>query len=184
MASDEERLSQWMIQAQGGDVAAYRSLLNDLSRLAGAFVGKRLIQKGHVEDVAQEILMAVHLARHTYDPAKPFLPWFYAIARYRMIDSMRKLGRVSRHESAVEFLPDVAEAPAPEDASLSEELERTIQALPARQRQIIELTKVSGLSTKETAARMGMSESAVKVTAHRAYKAIRAAVRGNPDENQ
>lgn len=121
--------------------------------------------------------MAIHSARASYLPEKPFLPWFYAIARYRMIDSMRKLGKTARREQVVEELPDVA-APEAEDFSLGEDLEAALFALPEKQRKVVELMKISGLSVEETARKTGMSPSAVKVTAHRAYEALRRALGG------
>jgi len=48
-----------------------------------------------------------------------------------------------------------------------------VAALPARQRDVIHGLKYQDQSVREVAGRLGMSESAVKVTAHRGYRALK-----------
>jgi RNA polymerase sigma-70 factor (ECF subfamily) len=66
-----------------------------------------------VEDLVQDVLLSVHVARASYDPGRPFLPWLLAIVRNRVADGARRYARQAAHEVQVEDL-DVtfAEAPA------------------------------------------------------------------------
>jgi RNA polymerase sigma-70 factor (ECF subfamily) len=128
------------------------------------------------DDVVQETLISVHAARHTYDPRRPFVPWFYAIARNRLIDVWRREGRMSRRELGVEILPDVACAGADDDARAGVDMEAVrsaLASLPPRQREIVTALKLHEESVRDIAGRLNMSPSAVKVTAHRGYRALR-----------
>jgi RNA polymerase sigma-70 factor (ECF subfamily) len=72
-----------MARAQAGDQRGYEELLHLLARDARGFVARRVGWTDWVEDVVQDALLTVHRARHTYDPARPFAPWFYAIVNRR-----------------------------------------------------------------------------------------------------
>src|SRR5438045_93946 len=89
------------------------------------------------EDIVQDILLAVHLKRHTWDVSAPFAPWLFAIARNKLIDALRRRGRriFVDIDDFAEMLP--GEAPA-ETASASE-VAAQLQTLPARQRDVLQL---------------------------------------------
>jgi RNA polymerase sigma-70 factor (ECF subfamily) len=160
--------------AQAGDQAAYASLLVLLKSVARQFTRKRLgTSVAWSDDVVQETLLAVHGARHTYDVRRPFAPWFYAILSNRMVDVIRRERRVSAREIASDVLPDTASA-SPINREIDVEAVRAaVAALPARQRDVIEDLKFRDQSVRDVARRMGMTESAVKVTAHRGYQALK-----------
>ena len=176
MTSDQELQSASLMQlAQKGDQAAYASLLVLLVPVTRQFARKRLgASIPWVEDVVQETLMSVHRARHTYDARRPFAPWFYAIASNRMIDVVRRERRVRSHEVTDGELPDAVTGSTGIHADIDPEAVRAaVAALPTRQREVVEALKFQDESVREVAGRMGMSESAVKVTAHRAYRALK-----------
>jgi RNA polymerase sigma-70 factor (ECF subfamily) len=83
-----------MIAGLDGHAAAYRTLLDRLSRHLRAYYKARLASIGRsaseAEDLVQEALIAVHIQRHTYDPTELLTPWVYAIARYKLIDHLRR----------------------------------------------------------------------------------------------
>jgi RNA polymerase sigma-70 factor (ECF subfamily) len=78
----EDKLSALMKKAQEGDQIAYQSLLEECAVMIWEFAMRRLSKSDSTEDVAQETLMSIHRARHTYDPSRPFTPWMYAIAQH------------------------------------------------------------------------------------------------------
>jgi len=170
-----EEWSQLMQQAQAGDSSAYRRLLAEMTPVLRRFLRSRLFIKDHVDDIVQEILLAVHAARHTYRPEQPFRHWMYGIARHKMIDYMRRQTRKNANEKYdTEFETFVAdEANTPEEALAGKDIERALQTLPDKQRQILLMTKVEGYSMAETGQKLGMTEVAVKVAAHRAYKKMK-----------
>lgn len=169
---DSSQWQAWMIAAQQGDNSAYTRLLESLLPVLRGYVGKRLFDTHQVEDVVQTILLAVHQARHTYNSEQPFTPWLFAIARFKLIDAMRGSGKtVPLADDYETFLPDEQNKTLSADNRL--DLNRLLHVLPRKQRDVVALMKIQGLSAEEVAGKTGMSVSAVKVTAHRAYKKLR-----------
>jgi RNA polymerase sigma-70 factor (ECF subfamily) len=181
---DDERFGSLMQAAQAGDSDAYLLLLREITPRVRQIVGRR---RGNgraddVEDLVQEVLLSVHVARASYDPRRPFLPWLLALVRHRMADRARRHARHARHEVQVENL-DVtfAEVNAKyrvETRIDSLALHDAIEALPAGQREAIEMLKLRGLSLKEAAGVTGLSPGALKVATHRAIAALRRRLAG------
>ena len=175
MTAEQERESTGLMRlAQGGDQAAYASLLVLLTSTTRQFARTRLGAVPWLDDVVQETLLAVHRARHTYDPGRPFAPWFYAVASNRLIDVVRRERRVTSREIPGDVLPD---APMVGDTTRDDidvdAIHAAVASLPSRQREVIEALKFRDQSVREVAGRLSMTESAVKVTAHRGYRALK-----------
>ena len=174
----EQQASGLMIRAQAGDRQAYEDLLRALTLVARGFVGRRVGWAEWTEDVVQEGLLTVHRARQTYDQSRPFAPWFYAILNNRLIDALRDHRRVRTRELVDEEALGRQAAAGPDNRgdALRETLARAVSRLPRVQREVVSLLKYEDLSVREVATRLGMSEGAVKVTAHRGYKVLRKTV--------
>ena len=186
MTAEQERQSASLMRlAQNGDQTAYASLLVLLTTVARQTARHRVGAVAWVDDVVQETLLAVHGSRHTWDPGRPFGPWFHAILGNRLIDVLRRERRVSSREVGTDIEADLAGTPASEvrDDIDVEAIHAAVAALPDRQRQVIEGLKFEDRSVREVAGRLKMSESAVKVTAHRGYRALRRLLGGNARED-
>ncbi len=178
-----ERELAWgglMAAAQGGDAAAYETLLREISPGLRVFVSARLRDTGAAEDVVQNVLLSLHRARHTYQPSRPFGPWLRAIARNATLDALRARGRRAERETALPDVERVADErePSRADAPLSARMSRALADLPPAQREAVELIHVRELSVAEAAEQAGVSVSALKVRAHRGYKALRKLLAG------
>jgi len=175
----ESRLRDLMVRAQEGDAAAYANFLRDLTAHLRAFLRKRLYQHlDDVEDITQEVLLAVHKQRHTYRPGEPLTPWVHAIARYKVVDLLR--ARSSR-EALHDAIDDEMQLLAQSDQEAGEarrDIAKLLKDLPDRHRLPILHVKLDGLSVAEAAQRTGMSESAVKVGIHRGIKSMAAKIEG------
>jgi RNA polymerase sigma-70 factor (ECF subfamily) len=173
-------LSRLMQAAQAGDSDAYLALLTAISPIVRRIVEKQRGFAGReaVEDIVQDVLLSVHAVRATYDPARPFMPWLLAIVRHRLADGARRYARTVAREVVVDNLDVTFEAtPANSDQEENRQrLREAITALPAGQRQAIELLKVRELSLREAAAESGQSIGALKVATHRAMAALRRAL--------
>ena len=125
----------------------------------------------------QNVFISIHRARHTFRSERPIGPWLYAISRNAITDQLRAQGRRRRREISVEP-EEVSEFPAaeqvPTDESLSPRMIRALDALPEGQREAVLMIHVEGLSVAEAADRAGVSRGALKVRAHRGYRALRA----------
>jgi RNA polymerase sigma-70 factor (ECF subfamily) len=165
----EAQYRDWMLAALAGDAGAYRKLLQDLTRHLRGYYARRL-GAAAAEDVVQETLVAIHTRRATYDPTRPFTAWVYGIARYKLVDEYRRNRRtaaVPLDEADALFTADESEA-----ASAKRDVEKLLAKLPAAKRDMVRAVKLEGHSIADTAARTGMSETAVKVTLHRALKSL------------
>jgi RNA polymerase sigma-70 factor (ECF subfamily) len=176
-SQQEQQATALIIRAQQGDGVAYADLLRLLAATARQYTRNRVGDVPWLDDVAQETLLTVHAARRTYDPKRPFAPWFYAILSSRMIDVLRKERRVSARELGTDTLPEPAavqkSAHAGSDVVDPATIEAALGSLPERQQEVVRALKLRDESVKEISERLGMSQSAVKVTAHRGYKALR-----------
>src|SRR5437763_8834234 len=180
-SATEELLHRQFVAAMAGDAEAYREFLKAIASHLRAFFRRRLSQHpDDVEDLVQDCLFDVHQSRHTYNPEQPLTAWLYTIARYKLVDLLRARGR---REALHEPLDDDMEIFARSDTEPAEarrDLERILLELPPRQRRVLAMLKLEGASVAETAAAMGMSESAVKVSVHRSLKALAARFKGYP----
>lgn len=175
----DARLVELMTAAQAGQRQAYERLLETITPILRRIVQRHrgFLRPDDVEDLVQDVLLSVHAVRMTYDPQQPFLPWLLAITRNRLADGARRYARTSAHETVVEDL-DVTFAtevtnPLDDEYGDVRALHHAIEALPAGQRQAIELVKLREMSLREAAALSGMTVGALKVAAHRAMASLR-----------
>ena len=175
----DDKWAPAMRAALAGDEAAYRRLLEEIGRSVramarGAFSRAR-VGDADIEDVVQETLLAIHLKRGTWDGGPRVAPWVNAIARHKIIDAMRRRG--VRRAEPIEDFEAVLAAPEVEDPHTRSDIERVMKQLAPRQRDIVTAISLEGQSIAATAARLSMSEVAVRVALHRALKALAVAWR-------
>jgi RNA polymerase sigma-70 factor, ECF subfamily len=177
-----EREDEWTVlmrSAISGDSAAYQRLLRAVTPVLRAAARRGLARAGQPmdqsEDIVQDVLLAVHLKRHTWDANAPFAPWLFAIARNKLIDWLRRRGRrvfVNIDDFAETLAGEpVVETPAASDVALQ------LRSLPARQRDVLQSIAVDSSSIKDTAAKFAMSEGAVRVALHRGLASLTAKLR-------
>lgn len=162
-----------MQRVLAGDGRAYGELLRESARILRPYLAKRL-PHADVEDVVQEILISLHKARNTYDGNRPYTPWLFAIAQFRLKDWLRKIYvDPLRNAGGVEEIDILFESDVTESVHDHESINREIANLPKKQSAILRFIHGDGYTAKEVAVKMQMSESAVKVSAHRAYKLLK-----------
>src|SRR5262245_58741581 len=147
MATIEAELKNLMVAGRAGDAAAHRSVLDRLSRRLRAYYRGRLARIGRsgteAEDLVQEALLAIHTRRHTYDPSEPLTPWVHAIARYKLIDHLRRT-RASMTHVPLEQAEDVMARDDHAGAESAYDLHRLMSGLPEKMRHAIECAKLDG----------------------------------------
>ena len=176
----EEEWAAWLRLAMKGDVQAYNRFLLAVTPHLRAMARRRCDQfgapPGEAEDVVQEVLLAIHLKRGTWDPARPLGPWLATIVRNKLIDSLRRRGR---HVNVP--IEDVSDFLAAEDETHAAadriDTETMLARLKDPQRDIVRSISLEGAGIRETAARLKMTEVAVRVSLHRALKALAALYR-------
>ena len=174
----EERLRQLLIRGLAGDAPAYHAFLQDLSAHLRAYLRRRLARlPDEVEDLVQESLLAIHNQRHTYDAGQPLTAWVHAIAKYKLIDLLRRRAKRDLLNDPLDDEFDLGSSADTEAAEARRDLGKLLERLPERQRLPIVHMKLEGLSVAQTARITGMSESAVKVGVHRGLKELAGMIR-------
>ncbi len=167
-----------MRDAQDGDRAAYARLLSEMLPVLRGVVSRKWRQTQDVEDIVQEVLISIHAVRHTYDPNRPFMPWLMTITARRIVDAARSAGSRSRHETLVDEIPETFQDEVAkigqEHSDDQEAVRMALSVLPDGQREAVDLVKLKGLTLQEAAAASGKSVVSLKVSVHRALKAMRA----------
>jgi RNA polymerase sigma-70 factor (ECF subfamily) len=174
----EERLRSLVLPSLAGDAAAYRMFLDELTMHLRSYLRRRLGGlPDEVEDLLQELLLAVHNKRHTYDPKQPLTSWVQAIAHYKLVDLLRRRSRSNALTDPLDEDDQVFATTANDAAEAQFDVAKLLRGLPDRQRLPILYVKIEGASVTDTAVRTGMSESAVKVGIHRGLKALAERIR-------
>ncbi len=170
LENDEQRWSHLMSQAQQGDERCYAILLEELGGVIAVFLKSRFGPIDLIEDCVQESLIAIHAARHTYDAKRLFRPWFFSIVRNRTIDMLRSQ---RSYKTALEKnrLGHIEGTTTPIEDEINKSM--VFSMLAPAYRDVLLLTKVAGFTTAETAEKLGLSESAVRVRVHRGIKETR-----------
>lgn len=162
-----------------GDARAYHRFLTVLTPHVRAMSRRRCAElgapAGDAEDIVQDVLLAIHLKRGTWDPDRPLGPWLSAIVRNKMIDSLRRKGR--RVTVAIDDVMETLAAEEDQDRSDRRDAEQMVAMLGDPQRDIVRSISIEGASVRETAERLQMSEGAVRVALHRALKSLAALYR-------
>lgn len=177
----EEQWAQWLRLGLDGDQAAYERFLAAIAPYLRAMARRRAresgLPAGDAEDIVQETLIAIHLKRGTWDPQRPLGPWIATIVRNKMIDALRRRGR--RVTVPIEDVIETLEAPAAAETLGERDLERLLAGLKQQQVAVVRSISLGGMSVRETALKLSMTETAVRVTLHRALKKLAALYRAD-----
>jgi RNA polymerase sigma-70 factor (ECF subfamily) len=180
--NDWPREDEWAIRmraAISGDGNAYRQFLLSVTPHLRSMVRSRCRAWGAVEaeaeDIVQEVLLAIHLKRGTWDPARPVGPWIAAIARNKLIDVLRRRGR--HIDVPIDDVVDTLRIEERDETLTSHEVDGLLAQLKANQRDIVRSITIEGDSVRDTAKRLKMSEGAVRVALHRALQTLAALYR-------
>lgn len=172
MAEQMDEWGQLLAAANTGDSRAYALFLQAVAPVMRGIVRAKGAGLGEAacEDVVQEVLLAIHLKRHTWDPSAPVRPWLYAIARYKVVDAFRSRGR--RVDLPIEDFADDLAAEAGPDPTEAADMAKMIGMLDGRSAEIVRKIGLEGASVAETGQQLTMSEGAVRVALHRALKTL------------
>lgn len=184
MGATDDVLDELVALAISGDRQAVGRVLAIVRPLVVRYCRARLGRtrsSASVDDVAQDVCLAVWKALPGYRlQGRPFMAFVYSIASNKVIDVHRAEARC--RSTPVSDVPDVADAAAdPEQRAFRGELSgvmgRMLDRLPDRQREILVLRVVIGMSAEETAGTVGSTPGAVRVAQHRALARLRRLVR-------
>lgn len=168
-------MDDWSVllaEANAGDSAAYTTFLRVITPVLRGVVRAKGGSLGEAvcEDVLQEVLLAVHLKRHTWQVGAPVRPWLYAIARYKVADAFRARG--GKVEVPIEDFDEILAAEAGPDPTEAADMAKMIGLLDDRAGRLVRMIGIEGASAAEAGQALNMTEGAVRVALHRAFKTL------------
>jgi RNA polymerase sigma-70 factor (ECF subfamily) len=171
-ASDAELIGRVARQ----DRAAFAELYGRYAGRVRAFVLRAGAPAPDVDEIAQDVMVAVWRHAESYDPKRAgAATWIYAIARNRRIDFLRRARRPEPDPTDPLFQPD----PEPDGLALVSAVEREAQlraglaVLASEQRLVLVAAFLDGLSQSEIAAREGLPLGTVKSRIRLAFRHLR-----------
>ncbi|HLR99178.1 MAG TPA: sigma-70 family RNA polymerase sigma factor [Mycolicibacillus parakoreensis] len=184
MTMHGDHLDAAVAQAASGDRDALRDVLETIRplvvRYCRARVGSGERSGQSADDVAQEVCLATLTALPRYrDQGRPFLAFVYGIAAHKVADAHRAGARNRAYAS--ESIPEMAAVDTGPlqrvlKSDSADRMNRLLAVLPAKQREILTLRVVVGLSAEETATAVGSTPGAVRVAQHRALARLRSEI--------
>ncbi|MBU2957809.1 sigma-70 family RNA polymerase sigma factor [Paracoccus sp. C2R09] len=158
--------------ANAGDGAAFARFLMQITPVIRGIIRARAVTMGpdEHEDILQEVLLAVHLKRGTWQGDRPVRPWLYAVARHKIVDAFRRRG------SAVHVPIETFAETLPEDRSdepmAARDAAAMLSQIDERSAQIVRAIAIEGENAETAGERVGISAGAARVTMHRAMKRL------------
>ena len=179
-----ERLDAVVAEAVAGSRDALREVVEIIRPIVIRYVRARIGSSERVglsaDDVAQEVCLAAIQALPRYqDQGRPFLAFVYGIASHKVADAHRAAGR-NRSEPTDEVPERFSLDAGPEQMALQSEsaarMKKLLSVLPDKQREILTLRIVVGMSAEETAEAVGSTPGAVRVAQHRALARLKSEI--------
>lgn len=169
--SNETVFRELAVQSQRGSASHYNELLVGLDGFLKNYLRRRIFEKNEIEEVSQEVLLAIHRSLQTYNSEKSFMGWFMSIVEHKIVDYIRK----AEKRAELLNLESIAEtlAKAQQSVDLKLDLERAMNKLGEKEKNILTLLKVDGQSIAEVSRELNITEANVKVIAHRAFQQLR-----------
>ena len=172
----ENEWKKLFVKASQGDKTSYEKFLLEIDAYLDFYCGKYLYNDSQLQDCKQECLLAIHKAKHTYDPKKPFGPWFFTIAKHKVTDQFRTANKRKSRE-VLDANYNMVESENLASFNLDKAVRRLLSSITSTYADTFRLTKIEGKSIAETAKILKISESAVKVRAYRATKEVKALIK-------
>ena len=181
-----ERLDAAVAEAVAGSRDALREVVEIIRPIVVRYIRARLGTAERVglsaDDVAQEVCLAAIQALPRYqDQGRPFLAFVYGIAAHKVADAHRAAGR--NRSEPTDSVPERFSLDAgPEQMAIQADsaarMKQLLAVLPEKQREILTLRIVVGLSAEETAEAVGSTPGAVRVAQHRALARLKSEIAG------
>lgn len=170
MLMPDDDWSVLMRAALQGDADAYVRFLREVTPVLRGVVQarSRTLTRDRQEDIVQEVLLAIHRKRHTWQPDLPIRPWLFAVARHKVVDAFRAVGTATHLR--IEDFDDTLAAEEGPDTLAARDVAWLIGRLDRRSAEIVRSVGLEEEPAATVGGRLGMTEGAVRVVLHRAIK--------------
>jgi len=180
MISDHELMER----VHAGEIDAFDELLGRYWAPLVAYAARLVGSRDAAEDVVQETMIRVWEQRTEWTPGQHLRAFLYRITRNLALNEQAK-GRVRREWAERERHRPRRPEPTPSEVAaqraLRENIERAIEALPERRREVFVLARYHGHSYSEIAELMGVSRQTVANQMSAALDQLRTALATRPE---
>jgi RNA polymerase sigma-70 factor (ECF subfamily) len=173
-------LTRAMDRYADGDAGAFGEIYDSLAPRLHAFFVRQTGDAARAEDLVQQTLLQIHVARGSFARGADVLPWAFAIGRRLLIDARRRTKKEVLFQTAEEAAAALdlrVERDIPDGVVMTRQLAGRLQArlldLPEPQRAAYALVRQEGMSVADAAEVLGTTPTAIKLRAHRVYEALR-----------
>ena len=171
---DRSDLPSLISGAQGGDRGAFARLAELVQNKVRGWAASFTDDADDAEDVTQDVLILVHRRLPQFEGKSRFSTWLYTITRNVALDRRRRVKRRERRLEVMDAPVDSVEIrEAFDESTLATLVLKYFDELPARQREVFELSDIQGLSAPEVAERLGMKAVTVRANLFKARRTIR-----------
>lgn len=171
---DRSDLPTLISGAQAGDRGAFTRLAELVQRRVRGWAASFTDDSDDADDVTQDVLILVHRRLPQFEGKSRFSTWLYTITRNVALDRRRRVKRRERRLEAMDAPIGFVEIREEfDEATLTALVLRYFDELPARQREVFELSDIQGLSAPEVADRLGMKAVTVRANLFKARRTIR-----------
>lgn len=176
-AGGEDR--ELLIRVQGGDTDAFDALVRRYLPRARVVARRLMHDPDDADDLVQDAFLRALEKIATFDVTRAFEPWFTRLLVNLGLDQRRKqtVRRTERHDPET-FAGAASPHREAERTELRESLSQALERLPERQRLIVSLFEIDGLSTEEVASMLKVSQVTVRWHLHQARRTLREALKG------
>lgn len=180
----QHRLSDQELVAllKRGNQVAFTEIYDRYWRIMYGHVYKMLLDEEEAKDVIQELFSSLWINSDRIPDQLNFSGYLYVMAKNKVLNLIRKNKFQTAYlNSLAKFITEASTATMDElnERDLATAIEREIQSLPPRMKQVFELSRKENLSYKEIAERLGISEETVKKQVHNSIKAIKHHLKGS-----
>jgi RNA polymerase sigma-70 factor (family 1) len=173
MIPDEYKL---IVKLQKGNIKAFEKIFSLFHKQIYKFCLNLYKSEDEAKETVQKVFVALWEQREQVDENKPLGTYLYAIARYMIYQDFRQ--KVYKKAAFDHFMLTSSDTnESTKDEVLFNELvnflESQIERLPERQREIFKLSRFTGLTYRQIADQLSITENTVDTQIRRALKFIR-----------
>jgi RNA polymerase sigma-70 factor (ECF subfamily) len=175
-AASRDRDMSLVSRVRAGDSAAFDALVQAYMRQAFQLAYRVVGHREDAEDLVQEAFLAAYQYLDSYDATRPFGPWLMRIVLNRGANLRRSRARRETEPETDAVSPAPSALDESERAEAREQLQRALATLSERQRMIVTLFDVDGLTSTEIGEMLDLSPGTVRWHLHEARRTLRSAL--------
>lgn len=168
--------NELIMRLQKDETKAFEALFHLYKKRVKGFVHKMLPPHISSDNVVMEVFIKVWLNREKIDPTKTFSSFLFVVAKNQVLDELKAAVNQKLVYSETYLLEKTAlhqETNETTEEEMETVLQKMLDKLPQRRRQIFNLSRFEGLSYKQIAAKLNITENTVDTQIRKSLQFLR-----------